>query len=227
MTKQNAGKAAQKQAIKLPQILKDDALATFIDELEDEVTAESFIAEGGKYDNVSAKDASFGSGKFVQCMFAQSELPKLRLNNVEILQSDASNGDWESSKFARSRFNACKLVGTNLRKSQWTDVTLDNCKLDLLQLHGSKLSSVEFRASSLRKADFRACQMTDVSFIECDLEGAEFYGCKLENVKFRGSQIKGVKMNVEDLKGAVVDQMQLMELSKLLAETLGITVESE
>ena len=60
------------------------------------------------------------------------------------------------------------------------------------------------------------CKLDKVKFEESSLIGATLVGTKLDEIDFRTSNIEGIVVKLEDIKGMIVNELQAIELAKLL-----------
>ena len=65
--------------------------------------------------------------------------------------------------------------------------------------------------SSISETKFK-----NVKFIENNLTNSQLFKTKLKEVDFTSCNIEGITVGLEDVKGMIVNDMQALELSKLL-----------
>lgn len=208
---------------------KPPSLPSVLDEpadlfLEPEGLYVELAINGKQLENATASQASFQDCRLSNVVLTGAGLTKARFSNIEAISCDISNANFEQAKISRAALSSCKLLGAQFGEATLADVVFTDSVLNMAHLYGAKLKSVHFSKCTMRGADFRSCSMENVAFTDCDLAGAEFYGAKFTGVKFGGSDISAIKINIEDLKGAIIDRSQLLQLSELLAESVGITV---
>jgi hypothetical protein len=63
-----------------------------------------------------------------------------------------------------------------------------------------------------------------VRFSDCQLHSVDFEQARLASVDFRGSELAHPRGDLSALRGAIVDSVQLVDLSHALAAQLGIVV---
>jgi uncharacterized protein YjbI with pentapeptide repeats len=76
----------------------------------------------------------------------------------------------------------------------------------------------------LTGADFQGASIKATVFSRCQLVEADFSKAAMSLVDLRGSELR-LAGSLLGLRGAIIDPLQLMELSGTLAQELGITVE--
>lgn len=98
------------------------------------------------------------------------------------------------------------------------------CKLDYANFRHSEIERVSFEDCVLTGADFQGASIKATVFSRCQLVEADFSKADMSLVDLRGSELRPAG-SVLGLRGAIIDPLQLMELSRMLAQELGITVE--
>jgi uncharacterized protein YjbI with pentapeptide repeats len=71
----------------------------------------------------------------------------------------------------------------------------------------------------------QGARLASVRFSDCRLAEADFTKATFSRVDFRGSELAGLGGSLLGLGGAIIDSLQLMDLSPQLAAELGIKVE--
>lgn len=92
------------------------------------------------------------------------------------------------------------------------------------RIEGAQIENVDFEDSVLRGADFQGARLRAVRFAGCQLLETDFTKAKLDRVDLRGSELAPAG-SLLSMRGAIVDSIQLLELSRPLANELGIRVE--
>jgi uncharacterized protein YjbI with pentapeptide repeats len=162
-----------------------------------------------------------------RCLYETgSRLRGLELVDVAAERLGAANGDWGGAQLRRALFGSSRLTGLDLGEARLEEVRFVGCKLDYANLRHATVEYVSFEDCVLSGADFQGARLHSVRFSGCDLNGADFSRAEFAHVDFRGSQLE-LAGSVLGLGGATVDPLQLMELSRLLASELGMTVAEE
>lgn len=154
----------------------------------------------------------------------EAKLPGLQLIDVEAERLAAANGFWGGATLRRVSLRGCRLTGLDLGEAHLEDVRLEGCKLDYANFRNSRVENVSFKECVLRGADFQGARLRGADFDDCELVEADFSRAELERVDFRGSQL-ALAGSVLGLRGAIIDSLQLMELSRPIAHELGLTVD--
>lgn len=153
-----------------------------------------------------------------------AKLRGLRLVDVEAERVVAANGDWGGGLLRRTRFEGARLTGLSLGEAKLEDARFVGCKLDYANFRFAAIEHVSFEGCVLDSADFQGARLYAVRFSGCQLTGTDFTKAELAHVDLRGSEL-ALGGSLLDLRGAIVDSLQLMDLSRPLAHELGIVVE--
>jgi uncharacterized protein YjbI with pentapeptide repeats len=121
-------------------------------------------------------------------------------------------------------FGDARLTGLSLAEARIQEVSFKACKLDYANFRHSDIERVSFEDCLLTGVDFQGASIKATVFSRCQLVEADFSTADLSLVDLRGSEL-GFAGSVLGLRGAIIDPLQLMELSPMLAQELGITIE--
>jgi uncharacterized protein YjbI with pentapeptide repeats len=154
-----------------------------------------------------------------------AKLRGLRVTDVRGERLSATSGDWRGAGLLRVELREARLTGLDLGEAKLREVRLIGCKLDYANFRFATLEYVSFEDCVLVRADFQGARLDSVRFDGCQLGEADFTKATLHKVDFRGSELSGLGGSLLDLRGAIVDSLQLMDLSPQLAAELGIVVE--
>jgi uncharacterized protein YjbI with pentapeptide repeats len=144
----------------------------------------------------------------------------LRLVDCTATGLDLANAQLDGLEVTCSSLRDSRLVGAALG-GVFRDVVVRSCVLELASLRMAKLSRCELYECSLAEADLYAAELESVLFEDCDLTGAHlsqatFALCELERCEMQG--LRGV----EALRGARIPLADLLPITPLLADALGI-----
>ncbi len=154
-----------------------------------------------------------------------ADLRGLRLVDVRGERVSATSGDWRGGGLVRVELREARLTGLDLGEAKLREVRFAGCKLDYANFRFATVEYVSFEDCVLNRADFQGAKLDSVRFEGCRLGEADFTKATLSRVDFRGSDIAGLGGSLLGLRGAIVDSLQLMDLSPQLAAELGIAVE--
>jgi uncharacterized protein YjbI with pentapeptide repeats len=170
-----------------------------------------------------------GSGRVGRVHLKDVDLDESKLRAVDFVdviaeRIDAANGDWGGAQLRRTLFSDARLTGLSFAESRIAEVSFKACKLDYANFRHSEIERVSFEDCVLTGADFQGASIKATVFSRCQLVEVDFSKAAMSLVDLRGSELK-LAGSVLGLRGAIIDPLQLMELSRTLAQELGITVE--
>jgi len=210
-------------ATRAPDFLSDQLASIELDGLEAQ-----FELEDVRICSMSLAKADAGSGRFERVYlkdidFGESKLRAVKFVDVIAERIDAANGDWGGAQLRCTRFSDARLTGLNFAEARIEEVSFKACKLDYANFRHSEIERVSFEDCVLTGADFQGASIKATVFSRCKLVEADFSKADMSLVDLRGSELR-VAGSVLGLRGAIIDPLQLMELSRTLAQELGITV---
>jgi uncharacterized protein YjbI with pentapeptide repeats len=154
-----------------------------------------------------------------------AKLRGLRLVDVRGERLSATSGDWRGASLLRVELREARLTGLDLGEAKLREARFVGCKLDYANFRFAAIEYVSFEDCVLGRADFQGARLDSVRFDGCQLGEADFTKATLQRVDFRGSDLTGLAGSLLGLRGAIVDSLQLIDLSPQLAAELGIRVE--
>jgi uncharacterized protein YjbI with pentapeptide repeats len=211
-------------ATQAPDLVCDELEQTEVDGLE-----ARFELEDVRIGSASLVELDAGSGRFRRVHLEDVDLAASKLRAVALVdvlgeRINAANGDWGGAQLRRTRFSDSRLTGLNLAEARIEEVSFRACKLDYANFRHCVIEQVSFEDCVLDGADFQGASIKAARFTGCQLAGADFSRAELSLVDLRGSEL-ALAGSVLGLRGAIVDPLQLMELSRAFAQELGIVVE--
>lgn len=179
--------------------------------------------------SVSLLNVDAGSGRIGRAHLKDVDLGESKLRAVDFVdviaeRIDAANGDWGGAQLRRTLFSDARLTGLSFAEARIAEVSFKACKLDYANFRHSKIERVSFEDCVLTGADFQGASINATVFSRCQLVEADFSKAAMSLVDLRGSELR-LAGSVLGFRGAIIDPLQLMELSRTLAQELGITVE--
>jgi uncharacterized protein YjbI with pentapeptide repeats len=136
----------------------------------------------------------------------------------------AANGDWTSGSLSHVEIVDSRLTGLDLGAARLLQERFRGCKLDYANFRHAELDDVSFEDCVLVRSDFQGATLRGIRFDACGMGGADFTKAELDRVDLRGSEIE-LGGSLLGLRGAIIDSLQLMDLSHAIAHELGISVE--
>lgn len=134
---------------------------------------------------------------------------------------DLANRKARGIALVRVELRRCRLTGSELAEASLTDVTFEECRLDLAGLRMAKLERVVFRNCRMADCDLYGATLTDVLFAGCELREATLSKATVERVELSGCDLGGLR-GVEALRGARMPWNDVLENAPLFAAALGI-----
>jgi hypothetical protein len=207
-----------------PDFLSDELESIEVDRLD-----ARFELEDVRICSASLVKIDAGSGCIRRVHLKDVDLGESKLRGVELVdvigeRIDAANGDWGGAEVRRTLFSDARLTGLNLAEARIKEVSFKACKLDYANFRHSEIEQASFEDCVLNGADFQGAGINATRFSRCQLVEADFSKVDLSRVDLRGSEL-ALAGSVLGLGGAIIDPLQLMELSRALAQELGIAVE--
>jgi uncharacterized protein YjbI with pentapeptide repeats len=190
--------------------------------------APRFALEDVQVSSRSLVNVDAGSGRLKRALLedvglGQSKLRAVELVDVVAVRIDAANGDWGGAQLRRAQFSDARLTGLSLAEARIAEVSFKACKLDYANFRHCEIEQVSFEDCVLTGADFQGASIEATVFSRCQLVEVDFTNTAMSLVDLRGSKLT-LAGSALGLRGAIIDPLQLMELSQTLAQQLGITV---
>ena len=148
---------------------------------------------------------------------------------AELVDVTVVGADWANSRpvrgleARRAELRGCRFTGAELAGAKVTDVTFDDCRLDLVNLRFAALERVVFRDCHMSECDLYEASLKDVLFERCRLREATFSAATLKRVELRGCDLAGL-LGVEALHGARMPWNDVLENAPLFATAAGIEI---
>ena len=133
---------------------------------------------------------------------------------------DLSNAVLDDAVFRRCSFRSCRMLGTSLIRSTFTDVTLEQCGASYANFNQTEWKHAEWNGVSFEEAALAGCRFQDVELHDCDFTGCDFLDTPLAGMDFSDSVLQKIMVRPQDLNGAVFS----WEQATLCAELLGVTI---
>jgi uncharacterized protein YjbI with pentapeptide repeats len=157
----------------------------------------------------------------------EEEPRKLELG--DLVDAVLEDFDWANQRPARGtrvrrvELRRCRLTGAELHEAELSDVSVIDCRLDLVGLRFAKLERVVFRDCRMSECDLYEASLRDVLFEHCQLREATFTGVSAQRIELRGCDLTGLH-GVEALQTARMPWNDVLENAPLFARALGIEI---
>ena len=191
-----------------------------LDELKNDFRCEQRLVDEAAQADVHAASVVFDSCEIKRSALERSVLARIRLIDLRLERSNASNAKWEGARLRRVEIIRCRLTGLSLAQAECHDLMLQDCKGDFLVLAGSKIKNARFEDCILAETDFARAQLDNVVFSNCDLRNANFESARLNSVDVRGSALDGIRLEASQLSGLTIDPTQALTIVHLLGATI-------
>jgi uncharacterized protein YjbI with pentapeptide repeats len=180
--------------------------------------------EGVRIDGTPPEVVATGRAAFFDCdldgLSLAGERIELRLVDCTATALDLANTELPGLELTCSSLRDSRLVGAALG-GVLRDVVVSGCLLDLVSLRMCKLSRSEFHECSLVEAGLYAADLESVLFDGCDLSAADFSGATFALCEIQRCEMQGIR-GIEALRGARIPLADLLPITPLLADALGI-----
>src|SRR5438067_3995237 len=145
------------------------------------------------------------------------------LVDAAVVDADWANRQARGAVARRAELRRCRLTGAELAEAALTDVTFEDCRLDLAGLRIAKLERVVFRDCRMAECDLYEASLTDVLFERCELREATLTGVKIKRVELRGCDLTGLH-GAEAMRGTRMPWNDVLENGPLFATALGLEI---
>ncbi len=190
-------------------------------EAEDVREAEEIVGEHLArldWSRVSLRGCHVHLTDVAELVLDRARLIDSRLNEPDITQVVGADSTWRSVALDGGRIGAWDLAGgvldavtvsgaqlgyVNLRDATLTDVLLNDCRIETLDLAGAKV----------RRVSLATCAIGELVVVHADLDELDLRGARIDRVD-----------GVESLRGAIISAEQLLDLAPALAQAAGISI---
>jgi uncharacterized protein YjbI with pentapeptide repeats len=157
---------------------------------------------------------------------ADNSVPVAEL--ADMVDAIAEDADWANRHarglaVRRAEWRRCRMTCAELAEAALSDLTLVECRLDLIGLRMAKLERVVFRDCRMTECDLYQAGLKDVLFERCDLREATVSGIHLTRVELRGCRLDGIR-GLASLGGARMPWSDVIENGHLFAAALGVEI---
>lgn len=172
---------------------------------------------------IHAQNINVSGCKFNNVDIYESRLQKFRANDFIAERGDMSVVNYSNSTFIRSEFISIRLTGTNFTQTTFLDVVFSSCKLNMANFRYSKFKRVLFVDCEISEADFSGSSFELVVFENCTIEKVRFEQCTVKSLDVSESQISDT-FGWLSMKNVTISPVQLIEISPLIAQEIGLQI---
>lgn len=207
-----------------PDIVLEHLQRTVIEKLDAQIVLEGALVESALLCGADAGSVRLERVYLKDVDLSDTKLRAIHLTDVIAKRIDAANGDWNGGRLRCAHFEDARLTGLNASEASIEEVLFKDCKLDYMNFRHSTIRHVLFEDCSLRGSDFQGAKIEATRFANCRLVETDFSNAQISSVDLRGSEL-ALAGSVLALRGATINSLQLIELARMLALELGITVD--
>lgn len=191
----------------------------------DEDLVENSRFTGEDWSDLDQTGATFDTCEIISPILDGVTWGKVRVVNsilgrVNCAQLQATDSSWE-----RVSIENCRIGVLDLTEASLKNVEFIGCKIDYLNVRGARLSDIGFKDCSLAELDATNAELTRISFTSTSLEHLLVPQAKLSEVHLSGAELSKIT-GVSYLRGAIINDQQMMQLAPIFAEELGIKISS-
>lgn len=128
------------------------------------------------------------------------------------------------SSIVRTVVDKAQLTGLQLPEGNFLDFSLKNSRANLCNFRNSKFKLSHFLETDLSESDFSGSKLTKVRFENCLLDKVDFSNCTFDNVEFIDCSLSTIN-GLTSFKGVSISEQNLIEISPILADELGIKIQ--
>jgi uncharacterized protein YjbI with pentapeptide repeats len=174
--------------------------------------------------------------------FADANLQKLSLSNVDLRQANLRNANLYQTDLQEARLNGAdltlavlgeanlykgNLIGANLRDTKLQRANLEKAKLGSVVLRWAQLNNTNLSGANLNQADMRNIDLTQANLSqaklsEADLSNANLIQADLSNSDIRHSTLRCAKLHGVNLTDANLFGSDLTEASLVGSDCSGV-----
>jgi len=169
------------------------------------------------------RDVAVRGCRLATVRLTAAELTRSELVDVAGRGLDLSGTRWERARWRRVSLTDCRLSGADLSGATLSDLAVADGRADELSLRFATCERIAFTDTDLRGLDAYQADLRGASFTRCDLTGAQFGRAQCQGAVFRDCTLAGLD-GVQSLAGASIASLDLMALSHLFAQALGIRI---
>ena len=92
----------------------------------------------------------------------------------------------------------------------------EECNMNYANFNMSNIRDTEFKSCGLNSSSFNEVKLKEVTYKETSLIRAQFVETPLKNIDLSTSNIEGILIKIQELKGLIVNDIQAIQLSKIL-----------
>jgi uncharacterized protein YjbI with pentapeptide repeats len=190
------------------------------------------------------RGADLESVRYDDVAVSHLDLSGAVLAEVQVAGLSADEADLKGARLTEVQLDQVDLTVVRAVRTQWRDVTVTG-RVGSFEAYDAQWRSVHFVGCKLSFVNLRGAELLDVAFTDCIIEELDLLNAVVRRVRLTGTRVghlnvrdstledvdlRGMTLasidGVLDLGGATVSPEQLDQLAPVLAESLGLRVES-
>jgi fluoroquinolone resistance protein len=154
------------------------------------------------------QNKTFDDCTFQSCDFSEATLSKCKFIDCHFIECNISLINIRHSKFSDVFFDACKLVGVDWTKAQWSNLAVfspikfQKCILNDSSFHGLDLKEMHMEECKAHDVDFREANFSDANFSYTDFSFSLFNKTNLSGANFAEATHFSIDIYSNTIKGA-------------------------
>jgi uncharacterized protein YjbI with pentapeptide repeats len=165
---------------------------------------EEYIAQpftGLKFTQQAVTAVTFEACTFTDCNFSETQFKRCTFRDCLFQNCDLSLLAVDYSRFLRSKFEECKLIGVNwarVGQIQW--IAFHNCNLSYATFMELDLSKAVLTHCLAKEATFAETNLTEANCAHTDFTDCRFIHTNLTKADFRGAHSYAIAADQNTLK---------------------------
>lgn len=184
---------------------------------QEEIDLRNETIEEVKETNLQADHMEITKCIFKNCQCFDSHLTKIYFTEIIFQNCDFSNTDFTESSFVKCKWINCKMVGCNFTETSIYQTTIQDSIFEYSIFSENSIKETKIENSNFKNTTMQESKWKKVIWNQVDLSQTRFLGTNLKDIDFTTCMIEGIILqNRQEIQGMIVNEMQALELSKLL-----------
>jgi uncharacterized protein YjbI with pentapeptide repeats len=185
--------------------------------------------EGERFDGGDLTDVDLSGASFLECVLDGLTLTGTGLRGSRFVDTRvsatfatslvAARSTWRRVRVESPRWGSAELFDASLES-----VTIHGGKIDFLNLRGAKLTDVVIEDAQITELDLAGFTGTRIAVRNCRIDTIDLTRAACVDVDLRDTSFSRIN-GIEGMRGTILNEIQLAELSPVLAALLGIRIE--
>lgn len=200
------------------------------------------LAEGDSAE--LTKRADLDSVRYSDLTVTHLDLTDAHIAASQFVRVTSDETDLRGTHLSEVELDQVALPVVRAARSQWHDVRISG-RLGMIEAYDSRWRSVTFAGCKLSFVNLRGAELTDIAFTNCRIEELDLANARLSRVRLTDTHVASLKVQHSELRdfdlraagfdsidglmslrGTTISPDQLSLLAPLLAEEMGLKVET-